>query len=204
MVKEMLLVDPIPIRNLTRNRAELDRVVIQACKQGNRQALVQFVRHYEKRVFAYLSRSLGWQFCIEDLAQEVFLRAYPALARFDVDGSAQLSTWLLTIAHRVAVDARRRRAHEGCHASFSDDYPGPSKSPERILDQEQVVAMVSRAAESLPVDQREVFVLAEFHELSTIEISTVVGASEATVKTRLFRAKAKLRLMLGACLKEFP
>jgi DNA-directed RNA polymerase specialized sigma24 family protein len=60
-------------------------------------------------VFAYLSRTLGAGPHVEDLAQEVFLRACRGLAAFDANGAARPSTWLLTIASRVAIDARRKR-----------------------------------------------------------------------------------------------
>lgn len=158
-------------------------------------ALGEFVRCYEHRVFAYLSRSLGSSYPIEDLAQDVFIRAYPALARFDTAGTARLSTWLLSIAHRVAVDARRRKwSNESSLPAEHESTLGVS--PEARLGQEQLRAAIVRAVDELPYEQREVFVLAEFHELSIAEIARVVGAFEATVKTRLFRAKRRLRLAL--------
>ena len=89
--------------------AELDAAAIRACSEGDPGALRRFVVRYQPLVFAFLSRSLGSGPHVEDLAQEVFLRAFRGLARFRADGAARVSTWLLTIATRVAIDARKRR-----------------------------------------------------------------------------------------------
>jgi RNA polymerase sigma-70 factor, ECF subfamily len=175
---------------------ELGAEDIILCQQGDREALGRFVRSYEKRVFAYLSRSLGPAYPIEDLAQEAFVRAYQALKRFQTKGSAKLSTWLLTIVHHVAIDARRRHRTRG-ETLESERHPSPGLSPEQLLGQAELRAAVTRAVEQLTVEQRDVFVLAEFHDLPTAEIAQIVGALEATVKTRLFRAKSQLKLALG-------
>lgn len=190
----MLVASPLPQMESKVQENELCLGLIEACKQGDRQALGAFIRCYERRVFAYLTRSLGAEFPIEDLAQDVFLRAYPALTRFEVDGKARLSTWLLTIAHHVAVDARRR--HRVPVQLEPEACPSLSMSPEQLLGREQLRRALTRAVAQLPDEQRDVFVLAEFHGLSSADIARVVGAFEATVKTRLFRARARLRSAL--------
>jgi RNA polymerase sigma-70 factor, ECF subfamily len=192
----MLVVASLPKLDETTQGAELAGEVLLACQRGERAALTRFVQCYERRVFAYLSRALGPRFPIEDLAQEVFVRAYPALARFDVRGSAKLSTWLLTIAHRVGVDARRRMP-PASEELEPERHPSPRPTPEQLLGQHELRAAIAHAVAQLPAEQREVFVLAEFHDLSNAEIAKVVGTLEATVKTRLFRAKSRLRLALG-------
>src|SRR5512142_453536 len=77
---------------------EMDVTVLELCRAGQRAALEQFVRCYQRRVFAFLSRALGYGLSIDDLAQDVFIRAYRALPDFDSQGQARLSTWVLTIA----------------------------------------------------------------------------------------------------------
>ena len=192
----MLVVSPTLSTCVIPKTEELGYEVIEACRRGEREALRCFVRCYERRVYAYLSRTLGTRFPIEDLAQEVFVRAYPAFTKFELEGKAKLSTWLLSIAHRVAVDARRRaRTHSELFEP--ERYMSPQPSPEEALNREQLMAAVAFAVAQLNPEQRDVFVLATFHELSIAEIAGVVGTFEATVKTRLFRAKAKLRLALG-------
>jgi RNA polymerase sigma-70 factor (ECF subfamily) len=199
----MLVVSPLRRIDVRPKVEELGAEVIEACRRGDRAALGSFVRCYERLVFAYLSRTLGSHFPIEDIAQEVFIRAYPALERFELTGPAKLSTWLLTIAHRVSVDARRRR--RGAFEPIEiQQHKSVLPSPEDCIRQEEMMSVVARAVAQLTPEQRDVFVLATFHELSTLEIAKVVGSFEATVKTRLFRAKAKLQLALGPLFEVTP
>ena len=176
--------------------AELDPATLELCRQGQRSALEQFVRCYERRVFAFLSRALGYGLSVDDTAQEVFLRAYQALGQFEPAGPARLSTWLLTIAYRVLIDARRRQRvvrlcpHEAQESTDTND-------PEQQLWTRELNAALARAIAELPPDQRDTFILAEFHQLSVAEIAKVTGSLEATVKTRLFRARGHLRVWLS-------
>src|SRR4051812_809985 len=88
---------------------EIDRATLVRCRAQDKVAFRAFVVRYQRAVFACLSRMLGRGPHVEDLAQEVFLRAYRAMPGFDVDAAAKPSTWLLTIATRAALDARKRR-----------------------------------------------------------------------------------------------
>jgi RNA polymerase sigma-70 factor (ECF subfamily) len=88
-------------------RSEVDRVTLAGCKTQDSAAFRAFVSTYERAVFALLSRVLGRGPHVEDLAQETFLRAYRAFPRFDVDVEARPSTWLLTIAVRLALNAKK-------------------------------------------------------------------------------------------------
>lgn len=178
------------------NEPELDAGTIELCRAGNRAALESFVRCYQRRVFAFLSRALGNGLSCEDLAQEVFIRAYRALPDFSPDGNAQLSTWLLTIAYRVLVDARRRLNTREKWMAYEAAISTPS-DPEASLLRTELAAALQRAASELPPEQRDAFVLAEFHGLGINEIATITGTQPATVKTRLFRARAQLRLRLA-------
>src|SRR3954471_11537393 len=87
---------------------ELDVVTLLRCKAQDPMAFRAFVVRYERPVFALLSRLLGRGPHVEDLAQEAFLRAYRAFPGFDVDAAARPSTWILTIATRLALDEKKR------------------------------------------------------------------------------------------------
>ena len=128
---------------------------------------------------------------VEDLAQETFLRAFRALPSFDPQGAARPSTWLLTIATRLALDAHRRLSRARTFEASTPEPVGPS-SPERHLEQSELRQAIARAVDALPFDQRAAFVLSEFHALSIAEIASALETPESTVKTRLFRARAKL------------
>lgn len=151
-----------------------------------------FVVRYERMVFALLSRMMGRRPEVEDLAQETFVRAYRAFPDFDVNGAAKPSTWLLTIATRLALDAQKKKKFEG--ASVDDlAHAASGPTPELSLERRQLGRAIAEAAHRLPDDQRAALVLAEFHGLSIVEIAEALQIPENTAKTRLFRAREKMR-----------
>jgi RNA polymerase sigma-70 factor (ECF subfamily) len=163
-----------------------------------------FVVRYERPVFALLSRLLGHGPHVEDLAQEAFLRAFRAFPAFDLTGPATPSTWLLTIATRLALDLKKRAVIQTSPIeSVAQDGRAPEQAiapgtPETERQRRELGIAISRAADRLPDEQRAAFVLAEFHGLSTAEIAHALDVNENTAKTRLFRARAALREALAA------
>ena len=176
--------------------AELDRPTLVRCKAHDREAFRAFVVRYQRPVFACLSRMLGRGPHVEDLAQEVFLRAYRAMPTFDLDGAAKPSTWLLAIATRAALDARKRRVipirplEDASHVAHGS-------TPETERAQRELGRAIDRASEALPDEQRAALVLAEYHGFSIAEIALAMGIPEATAKTRTFRARERMRALLG-------
>jgi len=165
------------------------------CQAGEPAALRAFVECYQRAVFALLSRTIGRHPEVEDLAQETFLRAIRALPTFDADGAARLSTWLLTIATRLALDACRKRTREQRPALAAD--PMSASTPEHEAQRAQLRDAITSAIDELPSDQRAAFVLAEFHGFAIEDIATALRTRKSTVKTRLFRARAKLSRALA-------
>jgi RNA polymerase sigma-70 factor (ECF subfamily) len=161
---------------------ELDLETLAACRQGNALALRRFVGWYQDLVFAFVSRSLGRGPHVEDLAQEVFLRAFRAL----------LSTWLLTITSRLVIDARRKRRVPTIALEATSPAAAPG-TPETERRRQELGRALEAAAAELSPEQRDAFVLAELHDLPMSEIAVILGVPENTVKTRLFRARARLR-----------
>jgi RNA polymerase sigma-70 factor (ECF subfamily) len=179
-----------------RAEPELDRATLARCRAQDRAAFRAFVVRYQGAVFACLSRMLGRGPHVEDLAQEVFLRAFRAMPSFDLDAAAKPSTWLLTIATRAALDVRKRRVVPIRPMDDGAQVPGAG-TPESSLSRAELARAIERAADTLPDDQRAALVLAEYHGLSIAEIARAMEVPEATVKTRLFRAREKMRAALG-------
>ena len=171
---------------------ELDRATLLRCKAHDALAFRAFVVRYERPVFALLSRFFGRGVEIEDLAQETFLRAYRAFPAFDVDQAARPSTWLLTIATRLALDLKKRR---GATAPLDEarDIVHEQQTPETERARRDLGRAIERAAAALSDDHRAAFVLAEFHDLSIAEIARALDIPENTAKTRLFRARQNMR-----------
>lgn len=159
---------------------------------------------HQRMVFALLSRMLGPGPEVEDLAQETFVRAYRAYASFDPNGPAKVSTWLLTIAVRLALDTRKKNARkqqnfpEIAVERESDPRLGDAKGPdpESALEKRRLGDALSAAAATLPDDQRAALVLSDAHGLSIAEIAAALEIPEATAKTRIFRAREKMRAAL--------
>lgn len=175
------------------------RDLLLACKAQNQAAFRVFVASYQRAVFALLSRTTGPGAHVQDLAQEVFLRAFRAFPRFDVDGSARASTWLLTIAVRLALNARKglSRAQQLYPLAEAEALPAAG-TPESERTRRELGTAIAKAAQELSPEQRAIFVLSEFHGMSISEIANAVEIPEATVKTRLFRARAQLRERLAS------
>jgi len=176
--------------------APLDPGLIARCRAQEPMAFRAFVVRYERMVFALLSRMLRAGPEVEDLAQETFVRAYRAFPAFDPDGPAKLSTWLLTIATRLALDSRKRKRLDVREIDEESD-PTSGSTPEISLERRQLGRALADAAAKLPDDQRAALVLAELHGLSIAEIADALEVPENTAKTRLFRAREKMRALLA-------
>ncbi|HEX4513992.1 MAG TPA: RNA polymerase sigma factor [Polyangiaceae bacterium] len=174
---------------------ETERAILLRCKGGDAMAFRAFVVRYERAVFALLSRMLGRGPHVEDLAQETFLRAHRAFGAFDVDAVARPSTWLLTIATRLALDWSKRRMPRVAPIDDAAEVAATS-TPESDRARAELGRAIARAAQQLPADQRAAFVLAELHDFTNADIAVALGVPEATVKTRLFRAREKMRVQL--------
>jgi RNA polymerase sigma-70 factor (ECF subfamily) len=174
-----------------RRPPELDRATLLRCRAQDPIAFQVFVVRYERLVFALLSQMLGRGPHVDDLAQETFLRAYLAFPRFDLD-RARPSRWLITIATRLALNEKRRRGPvpgEGPELA-------ETANPESESARHELGRAIERAIALLSEDQRAVFVLAELHDMTLAEIAEALGIPENTVKTRLFRARERLRARL--------
>jgi RNA polymerase sigma-70 factor (ECF subfamily) len=174
---------------------EFDSDLLARCQAGEPASLRAFVEHYQCAVFALLSRIIGQCPEVEDLAQETFVRAIGALPGFDVGGAARLSTWLLTIATRLALDLCRKRTRERRSSLTAD--PVSAATPEHDVQRAELRSAIASAVGELPDDQRAAFVLAEFHGFALEDIAAALQTPKSTIKTRLFRARAKLSRALA-------
>lgn len=177
--------------------SEVDAETLRRCQAGEPSAQRAFVLCYQRAVFALLSRMLGRGPQVEDLAQETFLRAFRALDGFDPAGPARPSTWLLTIATRLALDDRKRRRLPLGPLEDAEQRVAPD-GPEEQAERRRLGRAIEEAAGELSEDQRAAFLLMEFHGFSVAEAASTLHIPENTVKQRVFRAREKLRSRLAA------
>ena len=168
----------------------------------------QFLDEHSQLVFNVALRLTGNRSDAEDLAQDALIRALKALPRFR--GDSKLSTWVYTITVNTWKNRVRAEKSRGFWKTISfgafgndkdDDEPefepkGDDAPLDTGLEKEGTAAVVQTALLQLDADDRAIVVLREIEERSYGEIGEVLGLAEGTVKSRLFRARAKLRTLI--------
>jgi RNA polymerase sigma-70 factor (ECF subfamily) len=189
----------VPLRALDRqgDSSELDQLTLVRAQRGEHPAQTALIERYQRPVFALLSRMLrGESALTEDLAQETFLRVLRGLPSFDVGGTARLSTWVLTIATRLALDHLRRREPPLLQAD-GGALPSALPQPDHDADRRVLAAALARAVEDLGAPFRAAFLLREVHGLTYEQIAEALVIDPGTVKSRLARARAALQAALA-------
>jgi len=173
---------------------ELDELTLARARHGDDDARRRLIVHYQDRVFRVLWRMMAWRGqggVVEDLCQETFERVLRNLAGFSPDGPARLSTWILTIATRLALkEMSRRRVRDAAVLGIE---PEPSPGPDRETERAAVGRAVRSAIARLRPEHRAVIVLREYEELEYEVIARILDVELGTVKSRLARARAELR-----------
>jgi RNA polymerase sigma-70 factor (ECF subfamily) len=180
--------------------AELEAAWVQRAKVGDRGAQRLLVRRYQRPVGALLRRMLepaGLGTLVEDLAQETFIRGLQALPRFELDGAAKLSTWLLRIASRLAINELQRRRPPTVSLPTTDEVHAGAGSAEEGHRRRRVAAAIQAAVSELAPEYRAAFLLREYHGLEYAEIAEALELDLGTVKSRLHRARKALRERLS-------
>jgi RNA polymerase sigma-70 factor, ECF subfamily len=173
---------------------DVDVETIAAAQRGDRVACRRLVLRHQRAVHSLLWRMLGSaarRSIVEELTQEAFMRAFRSLPRFDPHGPAKLSTWLLTIATRTAIDELRRpRAPLTELAVVADD---ELARPDATAERRSLGRAIARAVDGLGPELRATFILRGYHDLSYPEIADALGVDIGTVKSRLYRARQALQ-----------
>ena len=176
----------------------LDELTLRRAQRGDERAWRALIDHHQHVVNALIWRLFAGRarHRVEDLVQETFVRVIGAIGRFDPAGTATLSTWILTIATRLALNELRRPEY-GTASTIDADAALPPERPDAATDRRQRAAALERAVAALPDGQRAVLVLREYDELEYIDIAHVLELDVGTVKSRLARARATLREQLA-------
>jgi RNA polymerase sigma-70 factor (ECF subfamily) len=178
----------IPLANEEDRRAEERRLVDRA-QAGDMAAFEELYRRNVGRVFALCMRMAGDASLAEELAQDVFVRAWERLGTFR--GESAFSSWLHPLTVNVALSERRARRRRTSRFVATDDLtpfekPGKSVGPEEGMDLERALA-------TLPPGARSVFVLHDVEGYRHQEISELTGVAEGTSKAQLHRARRMMR-----------
>jgi RNA polymerase sigma-70 factor (ECF subfamily) len=185
-----------------------DRALVARILAGDRDRFTELVKRYEKRIINYVYRITHRYEEAHDLAQEIFVKVFLALDRYDP--KYQFSTWLFRIAQNSAIDALRKKSVIEVPFSRPADDENPHDrefadagvSPYRALSNKLMSAAIEKAVEELPTDYRELIQLRHYAELSYEEIATMKKLPLGTVKNKLFRARNLLKDALDGYMEE--
>jgi RNA polymerase sigma-70 factor (ECF subfamily) len=168
-----------------------DSDLVQRTLAGDQGAFESLVRRYEERAWWAAYHLLGDAEEARDIAQEAFLRAYKALARFDFGMS--FYTWLYRIVVNLSIDAMRKRSR--LRPVSLDDIPGGLSKPDaddapgQRMESDETASRVREVLAKLPEKYRTVMTLRELDGLSCKEIASIVKSTHATVRWRLHIAR---------------
>ncbi len=170
-----------------------DAADLEACRQGDREAFDRLVARYQRDVYRLCYRYVNNHQDADDMAQEVFLKAYRALGRFR--GESAFSTWLYRIGVNTCLNFRtsRRPPTDEISDALPDRRPSAADG---VLAQERARA-VRQAISRLPQKQRATVILKVYHDLTHEEVAGILGSTVGTVKANLFHGLANLRRLLG-------
>lgn len=175
-----------------------DTTVVQAFLLGEERAFQELVERYQTRLLNFIYRSIGDRERAEDLVQEVFIRVYRHIHRFDT--SKKFSTWIYTIASNLAKNELRNRSRNPLvlfqtitNNRTEDERPlqfeDHSGRPDDLYHKRHLKSLVEQTVAQLPEHHREVFVLREIEGKSYEEIAEITNCNLGTVKSRLNRAR---------------
>jgi len=186
---------------MTRGLEQLkDEELVSAVLDGDIDRFADLVHRYQGRLVSYLYRLLRNLDEAHELAQEVFLKIYQALDRFDP--KYRFSTWIFRVAQNSAIDQIRKRRlklvsihrqDDGEDEGRDWDLPAPDRGPYGDLRNVERGEAIQEAVDSLPWEYRELIVMRHFGELSYDEIATLKEMPLGTVKNKLFRGRQMLK-----------
>jgi len=171
--------------------ADADADLVGQSQRGDPSAFEELVRRHQKMIHALTFRMTGSPADAEDLAQEVFIRAFAQIGSFT--GGAKFSTWLCSIAVHGCLNwrrdaARRNHAHANCAEEMRAKNDGEISAGGNEIAQQAQAALLK-----LPTKQRAAVVLTIYEGLNHAEAAKILRCSETTVSWRVFAAKRKLK-----------
>jgi RNA polymerase sigma-70 factor (ECF subfamily) len=187
-----------------------DAAVVGVFLGGDERGFQELVERYETRLLNFVYRTIGDREKAEDLVQEVFIRVYRHLHRFD--RSKKFSTWAYTIASNLAKNELRNRSRnplvlfQAIKRNWEDEdrplqFEDPGSRPDDLYRKRHLRALVEQSVAQLPEHHRQVFVLRELEGKSYEEIAEITACNLGTVKSRLNRARTSFADIIAPALR---
>ena len=195
------MVDPVDYSFIT-PQAQEENFSLEALREGDRLEFSRVVEMYSARLYRLIFKMLNQPQDAEDILQETFIKAFRNINKFD--GRSKLSTWLYRIATNEALMQLRRKSPDLVSIEEPDSQQeSTEQEPLQIVDwccipevellSDEARMHLDQAVSHLPTNLRAAFLLRDIEGLSTLESAEVLGISETALKTRLSRARLRLR-----------
>lgn len=169
-----------------------DVELVELARSGDRAAFDQLLRRHDDRMRGLAYRLLADRHRMDDALQEAYLKAFRALHRFKA--GSDFGTWLYRITYNACIDDLRKRKRSPLSADDPVDPTSTRPGPERVVSAAETVRT---ALATLPVDQRVTVVLVDGEGFDHRDAAEILGVAPGTVASRLHRARAALRRVLG-------
>ncbi len=181
-----------------------EQALIGAAQRGNLNAFNELVLHYQNQVYNLAYRIMGEGDSASDATQEAFISAYRAIGRYR---GGSFRAWLMRIVTNACYDELRRRKRRPTSSldalHVTEAAPGQvlaqrSEDPEAYAQRQELNRLLHDGLQTLPQEQRAALVLSDVQGYNYKEIAEIAGVSLGTIKSRLSRARAKMRDYLSA------
>jgi RNA polymerase sigma-70 factor, ECF subfamily len=192
------------------SKVESEGFSLEALQAGDPAEFSKLVDAYSTKIYRLAIKMLNQQQDAEDVLQETFFKAYRGIKSFD--GRSKISTWLFRIASNEALMIIRKKHPDTISIDEPIETEEGEQEPVQIVDwcclpeqellSEETRQKLDEAVQKLPQRLRVVFILRDINDLSTHETAEIIGLTDTAVKTRLSRARLKLREELSAYFGE--
>jgi len=178
--------------------------LVKNAASGDSRAFEQLIIPYEKPIYNFCLRMLGDTYDAQDISQEVFVKVYKNLQKYQVRNNGSFKSWVYTIANNSCIDEIRKRKVRGQPESLdaeieSDDgemtrqIESDEPSPEEAFVNMERQNSIKKAISELPPDFRQMIVLRDIRGFSYEEIAKITGIKIGTVKSKISRARIYLK-----------
>jgi RNA polymerase sigma-70 factor (ECF subfamily) len=177
-----------------------DRVLVERCLKGEERAFEELLNKYKNSVYSICYRMVRNHTDAEDLAQDVFIRTFSVLDRYDP--SYPFSSWLFRITSNLCIDFLRKakggmvsldQPIDGPEGSIQRQLPADVVKPDRQMENKEMMAALEEAISTLPEHYRVIVILRHQEQMSYEEIADDLGIPLGTVKARIHRARNMIK-----------
>lgn len=177
-----------------------DEGLLTAIAAGDMNAVTNFYKRHEARVYRFALSKMGDQFAAADILNDVMLEVWRSAASFQ--GRAKVTTWLLGIAHNKVVDYwRKKGAREFTEVDENLEDESAQASPEALTEAASDSKMLRACLAKLKDEHREILHLIFFEELGFSEIAEIIQVPEGTVKSRAYHAREQMKQQLARAMR---